>query len=335
MVNEHMHPTQTSIDRARALWISRPGHAVLERHALAPPGDGEARVRALYSGVSRGTEALVFQGRVPPSQYQRMRAPFQEGDFPGPVKYGYSSVGVVEAGPSEWLGRTVFCLYPHQDHYVVPLSALRPLPAALPPARAVLAANMETAVNACWDAAPRVGDRIAVIGAGVVGALVAWLLARHPGTDVQLIDTNPDRAGLAEALGVPFAAPAQARGGCDLVVHASASEAGLQQALHLAGDEAQVIELSWFGERSVTLALGEDFHSRRLQLRSSQVGAVSPSRRRRWSHARRLDLALVLLECPQLDALIDAESDFQDLPRTLAALASSPGGLCHRVRYPQ
>lgn len=335
MVDEHMTPTHPPIDEARALWISRPGHAVIERQSLPPVGEGQARVRALYSGVSRGTEALVFRGQVPPGQYSRMRAPFQEGEFPGPVKYGYSSVGVVEAGPPEWVGRTVFCLYPHQDRYVVPLAALRPLPGGLPAARAVLAANLETAVNACWDAAPRVGDTIAVIGAGVVGALVAWLLSRHPGTQVQLIDVDPDRARLAEALGIAFSAPSNARDGCDLVVHASASEPGLQQALRLAGDEADVIELSWFGQRGVTLALGEDFHSRRLQLRSSQVGAVSPSRRPRWSHARRLDLALALLRAPELDALIDAESEFEDLPRTLAALAGSAGGLCHRVRYPQ
>ncbi|WP_222708435.1 zinc-dependent alcohol dehydrogenase [Alkalisalibacterium limincola] len=334
-MHEHPQPGRGPIDQARALWISRPGHAVIERQALPAVGAGQARVRALYSGISRGTEALVFQGQVPPGQYQAMRAPFQEGDFPGPVKYGYSSVGIVEQGPASLEGRVVFCLHPHQDRYVVPADALRPLPEGVPAERAVLAANMETAINACWDAAPRVGDRIAVIGAGVVGALVAWLLARHPGVAVQLIDINPDRSGLAAALGVAFAAPAQARGGCDLVIHASASEAGLQQALQLAGEEAEVIELSWFGQRTATLALGEDFHSRRLHLRSSQVGAVAPARRRRWSHARRLDLALDLLRAAELDALIDAESAFDDLPRTLAALAAASGGLCHRVRYPK
>lgn len=334
-MHEQPNPGRVSIDQARALWISRPGHAAIQRQDLPGLGEGDACVRALYSGISRGTEALVFNGQVPPSQYEAMRAPFQEGGFPGPVKYGYSSVGVVEDGPPSLQGRVVFCLHPHQDRYVVPAAALRVLPGGVPAARAVLAANMETAVNACWDAAPRVGDRIAVIGAGAVGALVAWLLGRHPGVAVELVDINPSRSALAEALGVGFAAPADARDGCDLVIHASASESGLQQALRLAGDEAEVIELSWFGQRRVALALGEDFHSRRLQLRSSQVGAVAPARRRRWSHARRLDLALDLLHANELDALIDAESDFDDLPRTLAALATSGDGLCHRVRYPQ
>lgn len=333
MVDEQSRSGDRSIDEAHALWIQRPGHAVVESQALPPVGPGQARVRALYSGVSRGTEALVFNGAVPASQYRRMRAPFQQGEFPGPVKYGYSNVGVVEQGPREWLGREVFCLYPHQDRYVVPLDALHPLPDGLPPGRAVLAANMETAVNACWDAAPRVGDRIAVIGAGVVGALVAWLLGRHPGVAVELIDVDPGRAALAAALGVRFALPGEASDGCDLVVHASASEAGLRQALRLAGDEAEVIELSWFGQHGVCLPLGEDFHSRRLVLRASQVGVVAPARRGRWTHARRLGLALDLLRDPALDALIDAESDFDDLPRTLAALAGSPGALCHRVRY--
>lgn len=321
-------------ESALALWVVRPGHAELREAELKPVGEGEARVRALYSGISRGSESLVFDGRVPPSQHEVMRAPFQQGDFPGPVKYGYASVGVVNAGPDALLGREVFCLYPHQDIYVVDAAALRPLPEGLPAGRAVLAANMETAINACWDAAPRVGDRIAVIGAGVVGSLVAYLLARHPGVECQLVDIDPRRATLAAALGVDFVLPEGADDGCDLVVHASASEAGLVQALALAGDEARVVELSWFGERSPALPLGEAFHSRRLQIHSSQVGRVSPSRRARWSHARRLDLALRLLRDPCLDALIDAESDFADLPQTLAGLADAGTGLCHRVRYP-
>lgn len=321
-------------EHSRALWVTRPGHAELRTDELPEPAPGEARVRTLFSGISRGSETLVFAGQVPASQHRAMRAPFQQGEFPGPVKYGYSSVGRVEAGPDVLRGREVFCLYPHQDRYVVDASALRPLPEGLPASRAVLAANMETAVNACWDAAPRVGDRIAVIGAGVVGSLVAYLLARHPGVDCQLVDIDPARAETAAALGVPFVAPGEAAGYCDIVVHASASEAGLVQALALAGNEARVVELSWFGQRSPALPLGEDFHARRLQIHASQVGRVSPSRRARWSHARRLDLALRLLRDPCLDALVDAESDFDDLPRTLAAQAAAGSGLCHRVRYP-
>lgn len=319
---------------ARAFWLRSPGHGEIREVALPEPAEGEAVVRTLYSGVSRGTETLVFRGGVPASQYAAMRAPFQEGDFPGPVKYGYLNVGVVEEGPRELTGRTVFCLYPHQTRYVVPAAALTVVPERVPAERAVLAGTVETAVNALWDAAPLVGDRIAVVGGGMVGCSVAALLARFPGVRVQLVDTDPDRARTAEALGVGFATPADALGGCDLVIHASATEQGLARALQLLAAEGTVVELSWYGDRTVALPLGEDFHSRRLTIRSSQVGTVSPARSSR-SYADRLALALDLLADPALDALITGESAFDDLPELLPRLASGElPALCHRIAHP-
>ncbi|MFD8819346.1 dehydrogenase [Streptomyces sp. NPDC059627] len=319
---------------ARAFWLRSPGHGELRDVTLAEPGEGEVLVRALYSGVSRGTETLVFRGGVPESQHAVMRAPFQEGDFPGPVKYGYLSVGVVEQGPVGLIGRTVFCLYPHQTHYVVPVSAVAVVPERVPPARAVLAGTVETAVNALWDAAPLVGDRIAVIGGGMVGCSVAALLARFPGLRLQLVDADPARARTAEALGVDFAAPEDALGGCDLVVHASATEQGLTRALELLAPEGTVLDLSWYGDRRIALPLGEAFHSRRLTVRSSQVGTVSPAARAGRSYADRLALSLDLLADPALDALITGESAFEELPEVLPRLASGEiPALCHRVRY--
>ncbi|MER6536892.1 dehydrogenase [Streptomyces sp. 900105755] len=319
---------------ARAFWLRSPGHGELRDVTLAEPGEGEVLVRALYSGVSRGTETLVFRGGVPESQHDVMRAPFQEGDFPGPVKYGYLSVGVVERGPGGLVGRTVFCLYPHQTRYVVPVSAVTVVPERVPPARAVLAGTVETAVNALWDAAPLLGDRIAVIGGGMVGCSVAALLARFPGVRLQLVDADPARAKTAEALGVDFAAPEDALGECDLVVHASATEQGLTRALELLAREGTVLDLSWYGDRRIALPLGEAFHSRRLTVRSSQVGTVSPAARAGRTYADRLTLALDLLADPALDALITGESAFEELPEVLPRLASGElPALCHRVRY--
>ncbi|MET7686389.1 zinc-binding alcohol dehydrogenase [Streptomyces sp. NPDC005483] len=318
---------------ARAFWLRSPGEGEIREVALAAPGEDEVLVRSLYSGVSRGTETLVFRGQVPESQHAAMRAPFQEGDFPGPVKYGYLSVGVVEEGPSALKGRTVFCLYPHQTRYVVPASAVTVVPEEIPARRAVLAGTVETAVNALWDAAPLVGDRIAVVGGGMVGSSVAALLARFPGVRVQLVDADPARATTAEALGVGFASPADALGDCDLVVHASATEQGLARSLELLSAEGTVLELSWYGDRKVSLPLGEAFHSRRLIIRSSQVGTVSPARGNR-SYGDRLALALKLLADPALDALITGESAFEELPEVMPGLASGEiAALCHLVRY--
>ncbi|XVS65594.1 zinc-dependent alcohol dehydrogenase [Actinosynnema sp. CA-299493] len=311
---------------ARALWFTSSGRSEIREVPLAEPGPEDVVVRTLYSGISRGTESLVLRGGVPESQHDVMRAPFQEGDFPWPVKYGYLNVGVVERGPL--LGRTVFCLYPHQTRYVVPADAVTPVPDSVPAARAVLAGTVETAVNALWDARPLIGDRIAVVGGGMVGCGVAALLARFPGVRLQLVDADPDRAAVAAALGVGFASPEEAAGNCDLVVHASASEEGLARSLALLAPEGQVVELSWYGDRRVSVPLGEFFHSRRLRLRSSQVGVVARPDR---TYRERMALALDLLADPVFDALITGESRFDDLPSVLAGGALPP--LCHRVDY--
>jgi threonine dehydrogenase-like Zn-dependent dehydrogenase len=319
---------------ALAFWITAPFQGMLRPESLPEPGSEEVLVRTRYTAVSRGTEALVFRGEIPPTEYQRMRAPFQGGDFPAPVKYGYSNVGEVELGPESLKGRCVFSLFPHQTRFVLPADAVLALPPGVPAPRAVLAANLETAVNGLWDASPRIGDSIAVVGAGAVGCLVAWLAGRVPGCRVELIDINPGRAAVADALGVGFASPAAAHPDADLVIHASGSAEGLVTALRLAAFEATVLEMSWFGINRVRLPLGEAFHARRLSLRASQVGAVASVQRPRWSARRRLALALELLADPALDCLITGESPFADLPATMAQLADGPAEtICQRITY--
>jgi len=321
-------------EQARAFWVSAPSRGEIRVETLPSLGVDHALVRTLFTGISRGTETLVFGGRVPPSEYARMRAPFQTGDFPAPVKYGYCNVGVVEEGPAALRGRNVFCLYPHQTRYVVPTGALTPLPDNVPPGRAVLAANLETAVNGLWDAAPRVGDRVAVVGAGTVGCLVAWLAAQIAGCDVELIDIDPRKAKAAGALGVSFRAPEDAARDVDVVVHTSGSAAGLATALALAGFEATVLEMSWYGSAAPAVPLGEAFHSRRLTLKSSQVGSIAGEQRARWTYERRMALVLKLLGNARLDALISGESRFDELPAVLAQLAAVPGyTLTHRIVY--
>jgi threonine dehydrogenase-like Zn-dependent dehydrogenase len=291
-------------------------------------------VRTVRSGVSRGTELRVFRGAIPPDQYATMRAPFQEGEFPGPVKYGYLNVGEVEQGPRSLRGRTVFCLYPHQTAYVVPARAVTVVPEDVPPARAVLAGTVETAVNALWDAAPLLGDRVAVVGAGMLGCSVARLLSRFPGVEVTLVDVDPGRAAAAGALGVGFALPADAAEGRDLVFHTSATSDGLQRSLELLVPEGTVIDLSWYGDREVQVSLGGAFHVGRLGIRSSQVGVVSAARRGTRTTADRLRLALHLLRDPAFDALITGESPFGDLPDVMARLsAGSLPALCHTITY--
>ncbi len=299
------------------------------------PADADTLlVRAINSGLSRGTESLVFNGLVPESEWTRMRCPFQEGAFPFPVKYGYAMVGRVEGGPVEMIGKRVFSLYPHQNLFTVPAVAAIPVPDAVSDRRAVLAAQMETAMNGTWDAAPRIGDRIAIVGGGVAGCLLAFLCARLPGTEVTLIDVNPDRRVVAESLGAGFATPNDPLpSGCDLVFHASGTADGLNLALSLAGFEGTVVEMSWYGAKPASVDLGGAFHSQRLTILSSQVGSVSPARRARWDHRRRLGQALELCADPRLEALVAEETSFFDIPNRLPEILGSPGALCHLIRY--
>jgi 2-desacetyl-2-hydroxyethyl bacteriochlorophyllide A dehydrogenase len=315
---------------SKALWYVAQKRAELRDEVVAPPAAGELLVRARFGAVSRGTERLVFEGRVPESEFERMRAPFMGGAFPHPVKYGYSVVGAVEAGPGS--SRTVFVLHPHQSEFVVPELAAVTVPDNVPPQRAVLAANMETALNAVWDGAPGPADRVAVVGGGVVGLLVARLCARMPGTTVTVIDVSPERAELVRAIGADFATPDAAPGNCDVVFHASASAAGLATALRLAGEEAAVVELSWYGSGDVATPLGQAFHSRRLRLLSSQVAA---SHRPRWTYHQRLAAATALLDDPVLDRLLAPPIEFADLPGRLpAVLAPDADARCPLIRYP-
>jgi NADPH:quinone reductase-like Zn-dependent oxidoreductase len=312
---------------AQALWCTAPNRAEIRP---AEMGRGVA-IETLYSGISRGTERLVSRGEVPVSEHQRMRGAGMEGIFPFPVKYGYCNVGRVIEGPLE--GRCVFALFPHQTLYRLPHASLTLLPEALPPERAILGANMETALNILWDSGAGAGDKIAVIGAGVVGALVAKLAAAMPGAEVTLVDTNSARRELASALDLESAAPRDSPRDCDVVIHSSASEAGLELALSIAGQGATIVEASWFGDRSVNVTLGGPFHSRRLRLISSQVGDLPADRLPRWTYNRRMAKALDLLCDPVLNVLISGESFFYDLPNSYADILAAPETLCHRICY--
>ena len=321
-------------DFAEAYWATGPFEGQVKRVAIDISEPEDVLVQTLYSGISRGTESLVAGGLVPESQYQAMRCPFQDGEFPFPVKYGYANVGCVEEGPEHLLGRTVFSLYPHQTRFRLPVGALNVIPDSIPPGRAVLVANLETALNGIWDSGIAVGDRVYVLGAGVVGALTAWIAANIPGTDVTLLDIDEGRQSIADQLDINFDTPGRARREADIVFDCSGAPSALARALELAGFEAVITVMSWFGSTEVALPLGEAFHSKRLLLRSSQVGRIGGGRQVRWNHKRRMAKAIDLLQSPELDALISDESPFRELPNVLPSIArGQTDTLCHRIRY--
>ncbi len=332
MTIEVVAPVQ--IDTARALWYARAGVVELRDEPLRTPLDGEVLVATSFSGVSRGTERIIMAGKVGQSEWERMRAPLQAGDFPFPVKYGYCATGIVEQGEKRLIGRPVFVLHPHQNRFIAPAAMATPIPDNVSLRRATLAANMETALNALWDSGAGAADRITVVGGGIVGLLVGYLAGRLPGAQVTLVDLATDRADLAASLGMAFAIPAQAPSDADVVFHTSASAPGLATAISACGFEATLVELSWYGDGNIPVPLGGAFHSRRLKLLSSQVGHVASSRRARWDYARRLAAALELLSDVRLDALITEEIAFEDAPLKLPTLLSATAkGLAPVIRY--
>ncbi len=321
---------------AQAFWVVRPGVGELRSVRVPEPSPGQVRVRALFSGVSRGTESLVFHGRIPSGEYERMRGPHQEGSLALPVKYGYCLIAEVTDG--EAIGRRVFCLHPHQSWACLDASMVTELPDSMPPGRAVLTANMETALNATWDGGVSPGDRVVVVGGGVVGCLVAYLCGRIPGTEVQLVDVDERRAEVASAFDIDFGIPSDCWSDADVVFHASATSAGLQTAINAAGLEARIVELSWYGDKPVSLELGAHFHPGRLQIISSQVGRIPASRAARWTYGRRLRIALELLSDDVLDVLISGESPFETMPAVMSRILAPPSSrsepvLCHRICY--
>lgn len=334
--NDEM-PDETAVKTtARALWIVGPGTVQIREETLPPLRRGEARVRTLVSAISGGTESLVLAGKVPPSEYARMRGPYQAGDFPFPVKYGYAAVGIVEAGPAEWLGRRVFVLHPHQDRFVVPVAALTAVSDDLPPERAALTANLETALNAVWDSGVGPGDKIAIVGAGIVGSLIAAIVSRMPAVDLTIVDVDRAKRERAETFGAHFSSSSDAialSDDFDCVFHTSGHGAGLTTALALAGFEAKIIELSWYGATEVSLPLGQTFHSRRLQIIASQVGHIPSHRRARFDYGRRLGAVAKLLDDVRLDTLIGAHFAFDDAPRRFAEVVARRNGFAPIIRY--
>ena len=327
------HPLDSVV--SQSLWYVAPERLEIRSEILGPLPKNNVQVRTLFSGLSRGTESLVFKGLIPESEYTRMGAPFMGGKLPFPVKYGYSNVGRVELGPPEIFGQLVFSLMPHQSIFQTDATNVLVIPGEIPAQRAVLAANMETALNAVWDASPGPGDRIVIIGAGVLGCLIAYLCGHLPGAEITLVDINPEREDVAKKLGVLFSSPELAPTDCDLVIHCSASAAGLSTAIASAGEEATILELSWYGSNKIDVSLGGAFHSRQLKLQSSQVGHISPSRRPRWSHRRRLAAALAMLSDSRLDVLLTKPISFESLPAELPKIFNTPNSaLCCLIQYP-
>lgn len=316
---------------ATALWFPRARTVELRREVLPAPGPGEVRVRALASGLSHGTEMLVYRGEVPAGTGLDLST--LRGSFAFPISYGYASVGRVVSAAEDVdaprPGDLVFVHHPHQTGYVVPASLPVILPADLPPELGVFLANVETAINVMLDAHPRLGERVVIFGQGVVGLLLTQLARRTGVERIVTVDPIPLRRELSLRVGADVSlAPGDSVAaklrdltggvGADLAVEASGNPAALAAALNCVAAEGTVVVSSWYGTKEVTLPLGEAFHRGRIRLVSSQVGSIDPALTARWNHRRRLDLARDLLPTLLLAPLITHRVPFVDAAEAYA-----------------
>ncbi len=322
---------------ARSLWFAAPRTAELRPEDVPPPRPGEVRVRALASAVSAGTEMLVYRGEVP--EDLPLDLPTFAGGYGFPIKYGYALVGrILDTGSGvENLstGDPVFVHHPHQDVFVVPAETPVRLPADLDPLLGVFAANLETALNVVHDAPLRLGETALVFGQGVIGQLVARLLALS-GIRVLAVDPLEKRRELAlaggahrafesgEDLGTRVHEATDGRG-ADVTVEASGSGVALQAAIECVADEGTVVVASWYGTKPVSLALGGHFHRGRVRLRSSQVGRLSPELSARWDRARRMEMVVGLLRRLRLEELVSHRIPFERAPEAYRLLDERPG----------
>jgi len=270
-------------------------------------------LQSKYSLISVGTERTVSMGKVPVDLHDSMAVPYMKGAFSFPVKYGYSLVGKVLKGPSEWMGRNVHLMHPHQDYCYSNLSDLFILPPTIPLKRATLISNMETAVNAIWDSQVSIGDRVVVVGFGLIGSLVALIVRQIPGVEVQVVEIDKSRQQVARSLGFGVSDSCK-KNHFDMAFHASGSATGLQNAIDAVGLEGPIIELSWYGNRKVDISLGTTFHSLRKQLISSQVSFIPSTKQSGWDFKRRKKTVLNLLHNPVFDHLLDTEVPFKESP---------------------
>lgn len=319
---------------AKALWFRTRGHAEILEERLPRLRPGWCRLHTLFSAISPGTERLVYSGEVPEDLHREMRCPYMGGKFPFPVKYGYSLVGKITEGPEDSIGSVVHVLHPHQDQCIVRTEHTFPIPPQVPPSRATLASNLETAVNAIWDSEVTIGEHALIIGFGAVGSLVARLLSFMSGIKLEIVDANPSKIALAEKMGFKACDPGSVSGNFDLAFHASRSSDGLQLAVDRVGFEGRIIELSWYGTNKISLSLGGTFHSQRKAILSSQVATPSRRQRSRWDHARRRSLVFELLERSEFDSHITHSVPFGGLPDIYNKLKAHPTeGLSYLVKY--
>jgi len=320
--------------KVRSLWHLSDSQSVIKENTAQNPSPSFLKIQSHFSLISTGTERLVACGEVPGSVHDDMKVPYMEGAFPFPIKYGYSLVGKVITEGHSMTGKLVHAMHPHQDFCLINESDLFEIHSNIPAQRATLASNLETALTAVWDAQVNIGDRVLIVGFGLIGSLIARLLSFIPAIYFQIIEIDKERIQHAEKLGFPVSAILRKHSKFDIAFHTSATAEGLQTCIDGVGLEGKIIELSWYGKKPVKINMGGSFHSQRKQIISSQVGKLPSKYNARWDMKRRKKVVFELLENALFDQQITHFIKFVDTPTFFADLrAGKAKGLAYCIEY--
>ncbi len=320
---------------ASALVFTGPREVALEERPVESPGPDEVLVRSRVSAISPGTELLVYRGDAPTDLEADVSIDALEGDLSFPTRYGYATVGeVVETGPGAegYHGERVFAFHPHQSRFCAGVPELFISPPDLDDEALALLPTAETATNLLLDGGPRVGERVVVFGAGVVGLATVRLLAELSLEELVVVEPLEGRRELARAFGADRTVPPGATGtfadsdppGADLVYEVSGQPEALDAALSVAGYDGRVVVGSWYGSKRADLDLGGSFHRDRIGVTSSQVSTISPELRGRWSRERRRGTALDALRRIDTDRLVTDRVPFRSAPAAYERLDTDP-----------
>jgi threonine dehydrogenase-like Zn-dependent dehydrogenase len=301
--------------KTHALWHISPDASAILEHDLPAGNDHMLLVKSLYSLVSMGTERIVASALMPSAVWNQMAVPYMEGTFSLPCKYGYSLTGKVLKGPAEYKGKTVHLMHPHQDRLWVNATSVFIVPDDIPATRAVLASQVETAVTAIWDSRISLGDSVLIAGFGLVGAMIALLTSPIPGVKIAVLEKNEFRKELARELCFDVIDKQDENGKIfDVAIHTAGDEKALQFCIDHIGHESQVTEVSFYGKKSITLMLGETFHTQRKRIVVSQVAHIPSHKLNRWDLHRRKKLVFDMLKDKRFDMLVENRIPFEQAP---------------------
>ena len=314
----------------QSFWIKKKNNSYIKDHSINQAGKNELLIQTKYSGISYGTERVVYTGSVPDSQRELMRCPYQEGNFGSDVKYGYMNIGKVIDGPPGFKGKYVYTLFPHQTYYILDKTEVTLIPESIPLKRCLLTANMETAINGMWDTLPSCGDKILVIGSGVVGFLMAYILKSIPGSEILLVDSDSKKNKYSKLFNINFKNKYKA----NIIYECSGNAKILDGLSKHVKDEAIICILSWYGDNISKVKFGEEFLSKRIKIIFSQVSKVSHNRSQYWDNVKRRELAIKMLNDDRLDNLIEKKIiKFSKLPLFFSQMNNKQSFFCKVVDY--